>query len=283
MAAVQPVATSMKSTVTLNDGVVMPMFGLGCYLSEPGSPTENAVTFALQNGYVMVDTAQFYKNEQDVGKGIRNSGVKREDVFVVTKVIGNCHGRELTTKTVHDSLSKLGLSYIDLYLIHSPLGGKNVETFQALLDCKAKGLIRSVGVSNFGVQHLEGLQKAGLPRPSVNQIELHAFQRKADIVDYCVKNRIGVMGYSPIAQAKKHDDPDLQRIAKRLDKSVAQVLIRWSVQRGFITIPKSTKPERILENGRVFDFELSPDDMAVLNAKPEESVAWNPTVSPWEG
>lgn len=277
------VPTDIGSTITLNDGVVMPLFGLGCYLSEPGPTTEDAVTFAIQHQYRMIDTAQFYKNEADVGKGVKKSGVKREDVFIVTKVFNDCHGYELTTKTVSESLSKLETSYIDLYLIHSPGGGKNIETYQALLDLKAKGLIRSVGVSNYGVHHIEALRKAGLPLPSVNQIELHPFKRNRDIVEYCQKEGIAVMGYSPLAQAKKHEDPDLIRIAKRLNKTVAQVMIRWGVQSGFITIPKSTKPERIIENAKVFDFALTDEDLAVLNSKPEASVAWDPTVWPWEG
>jgi len=278
------VAKDLSSTVTLNDGVAMPLFGLGCYLSEPGSPTEDAVDYSLKHGYRLIDTAQLYKNEADVGRGIKKSGIKRENIFVVTKVFTDCHGYDLTTKSVHESLAKLDLAYVDLFLIHSPFGAKNVETYRALLDLKAKGLIRSVGVSNFGIHHLEGLKEAGLPTPSVNQIELHPFYRLSPLVEYCRKNGIAVMGYSPIAQAKKMDDPDLLRISKRLNKSVAQVMIRWSVQSGFITIPKSTKPERIVDNAKIFDFALSDDDMKVLNSKPEEQVcAWNPTVSPWEG
>jgi len=278
-----PVAIDLSGMVTLNDGVSMPLFGLGVYLAETGSPAEDAVSFALKNGYRLIDTAQIYGNEADVGRGMKKSGVKREDMFIVTKVFNNCHGYELTTNTVKESLSKLDTSYIDLYLIHSPGGGKNIETYRALLDLKAKGLIRSVGVSNFGVQHLEGLEKAGLPRPSVNQIELHPFQRKPQVVDYCLQNGIAVMGYSPIAKARKQNDPDLQRIAQRLHKTVAQVLIRWSVQRGYITIPKSTKPERIIENSKVFDFALTDEDMATLNAKPEEVTGWDPTITAWEG
>lgn len=277
------VPTDLSSTVTLNDGVVMPLFGLGCYLSEVGSATEEAVSFAIQHGYRLIDTAQFYKNEESVGIGVKKSGIKREDLFIVTKVFNTSHGYELTTQTVMESLSKLDTPYIDLYLIHSPGGGKNIETYQALLDLKAKGLIRSVGVSNYGVHHLEALRNAGLPLPSVNQIELHPFKRNPDIVEYCRKQGIAVMGYSPLVQAKKHDDADLVRIAKRVNKSVPQVLIRWSVQSGFITIPKSTKPERIIENAKVFDFALIEEDFEILRTKPEESVGWDPTVWPWEG
>jgi len=275
------VATDLTSSVTLNDGVVMPLFGLGCYLAEPGAPAEDAVIIALKNGYRLIDTAQDYRNEADVGRAIKQSGLKREDIFVVSKVFNNNHGYDLATKTVYESLAKLDLSYIDLYLVHMPIGGKNVETYQALLDLKAKGLIRSVGVSNFGVQHLEGLKAAGLPTPSVNQIKLHPFFRLTNVVEYCRQNGIAVMGYSPIAQATKHDDPDLVRISQRLNKSVAQVLIRWSVQRGYITIPKSTKETRIIENSQVFNFTLSDEDMAVLNSKPEE-IDDNAVFTPWE-
>jgi diketogulonate reductase-like aldo/keto reductase len=282
MATSHVVATSLASTITLNDGVQMPLFGLGVFLSQPGSTTEDAVTYALQYGYRMVDTAQIYKNEEDVGKAVKRSGLRREDVFIVTKVSFD-HGYEYTTKTVHESLKKMATPYIDLYLIHAPRGRKNVETFRALLDLKAKGLIRSVGVSNFGIAHLEGLHQAGLPRPSVNQISLSLFHRQNDVVNYCRQNGIALMGYRPIVNGKRLDDPDLLTVANRHHKTAAQVLIRWSVQQGYITIPKSTKPHRIDENAQIFDFSLTDEDLALLMSKPEEIPTFNPTADPWEG
>lgn len=278
-----PVAASLASSIQLNDGVSMPLFGLGVYLVGAGDATENAVLSALNAGYRMVDTAQFYGNEAEVYDAIRKSDVSREDVFVVTKLMWTNHGYDATMAAVTDSLSKMKTDCVDMVLIHSPSGGSNVQTYQALLDLKTKGHIRSVGVSNFGIQHLEGLKAAGLPAPSLNQIELHPFMRKSDIVQYCRNNDIAVMGYSPLARCKKSDDPDLIRIAESHGRSVAQVMIRWSVQMGYITIPKSSKPERIKSNAEVFDFELSEEEMDILNQKPEgfTILSSNPTASTW--
>jgi len=235
----------------------------------------------VKNGYKLVDTAQFYANEADCGKGIKLAG--QTDIFVVTKVKSDNHGYDKTVSSVKESLTKLGTSSVDMVLIHSPFGAKNVDTYRALLDLKKQGLIRSVGVSNFGIAHLEGLKNAGLPAPSVNQIELHVFHRKDPIVKYCREHDIAVMGYCPLTRQAKFDDPDLLRIANKHNKSVAQVLLRWSVQQGFITIPKSTNPDRIIENTKVFDFNISDDDMKSLDGKPDFKCGWDPTTSPWEG
>lgn len=279
-----PVASSLSSVLQLNDGVAMPLFGLGLFQARSGSEAEDAVTFSLKNGYRMLDTAQIYGNEADVGRGLKKSGVKRSDVFVVTKIWNSNHGYETTTSSLLESLSKLEIDCIDLCLIHSPGDGKNVETYKALLDQKAKGHVRSVGVSNFGVQHLKGLKDAGLPEPSVNQIELHPFHKRPELVKYCRDNSIAVMGYSPLARTQKDSDLDLIEIARKHKRTIAQVMIRWSVQMGFITIPKSAKPERILENANVFDFELSQEENQILSRKPDgHIVGWDPTVTPWIG
>lgn len=279
-----PIASSLSSVIQLSDGVKMPLFGLGLFEAATGPDAEDAVAFALKNGYILLDTAQIYKNEADVGRGLKKSGVKRSDVFVVTKIWNANHGYDATTASFTESLSKLETGHVDLCLIHSPLEGKNVETYKALLDLKAKGLIRSVGVSNFGIEHLKGLKDAGLPAPSVNQIELHPFCRRTELVNYCRENDIAVMGYSPLARTKKNDDPDLIEIARKHKKSIAQVMIRWGVEMGFITIPKSTKSERILENANVFDFKLSPEENQILNQKPDgQYVCWEPTITPWLG
>lgn len=278
-----PVASSLTSSIQLNDGVSMPLFGLGMYFPGQGQSSENAVLSALKAGYKMFDTAQYYGNEAEVANALRTSGVKQEDAFVVTKVVWSSHGYDAATASVQESLSKMRADSVDMVLIHSPSGGKNIETYKALLDLKAKGKIRSVGVSNYGVHHLEGLKKAGLPLPSVNQIELHPFMKKADLVQYCRDNNIAVMGYSPLARCKKDDDPDLVKIAQAHQRTVHQVLIRWSVQMGFITIPKSSKPERIVSNAEVFNFELTEEEMELLNKKPDTfNVSWDPTTAAWE-
>jgi diketogulonate reductase-like aldo/keto reductase len=276
------VATGLSSTIQLNDGVVMPLFGLGVFRAGEGILTDNAVLSALHAGYRMFDTAQYYGNEAEVARALKNSSVKRDEVFVVSKVWTSNHGYDATTASVHESLSKMKTDSIDMFLIHSTIGGKVVETYKALLDLKAKGHIRSVGVSNFGNHHLEGLKAAGLPPPSVNQIELHPFAKRPDIVQYCRDHNIAVMGYSPMARGQKDDDPDLISIAKNHQRTIAQVMIRWSLQKGFITIPKSSKQERIVANAQIFDFELTDQEMQTLDSKPENfNVAWNPTKDPW--
>ncbi|KAK3083220.1 hypothetical protein FSP39_017137 [Pinctada imbricata] len=265
-------ATSLASKIVLNDGVEMPMFGLGLYMSASGQgkAAEKAVIHAVQNNYRLLDTAQFYGNEADVGRAVKKSGVDRKDLFIVTKVWEN--GEARCKEVFNESMKKLDLGYIDLYLIHSPSAGKNVETYKTLLDFKSKGLIRSVGVSNYGVQHLEGLKDAGLLTPSVNQIELHPWQQKKHIVKYCRENGIAVMGYSPMAKGQKLKDPTLGKIAQKYNKTPAQVMIRWSVQMGFITIPKSVNLDRIIENADVFDWSIDEEDMTILSAYEIQSV-----------
>lgn len=171
------IASRIQDTIQLRDGTIMPLFGLGVWKCEPGDETEKVVDFALKNGYRMVDTAVYYKNEADVGKAIRNCGIKREDIFVVDKLWTDEHGYEKAKRAIQNSLKKMGLEYIDLYLIHSPKGDKMVDTYRAMTEMKEKGVIRSIGISNCGSQHIEGLIAAGLEPPAVNQIEMHVWQQ----------------------------------------------------------------------------------------------------------
>lgn len=257
----------------------MPKFGIGVYQAKE---TDAAVTAAVKHGYRLIDTAQFYQNEDMVGKAVHNSGVPREELFIVTKLWNN--GADSCRKTFKQSLTNLGLDYVDLYLIHSPTnGGRVVETYKVMLELQKQGLIRSVGVSNFGIHHIKGLMDAGLPKPAVNQIELHPWQQKRDIVDYCRQNDIVVMGYSPMVKGQRFGDKTLVQLAKKNKKSEAQIMIRWSVQKGFITIPKSSKPERIVENSDVFDWSLDQADMDLLDSMPQRGCTWNPCDQPWEG
>ncbi|KAL9975468.1 hypothetical protein ACROYT_G012629 [Oculina patagonica] len=270
--------------VTLNDGNKMPMFGLGVFRAPNGDETVNAVKFALKSGYRLIDTAAFYENEAEVGQAIKESGVKREDIFVVTKLRTTQHGYDECLKDFNASLKKLDSGYVDLYLIHTPKNGKNIDSFKAMMKLKEQGLIRSIGVSNFGVNHLKEMEKAGLPTPAVNQIELNPYWRLEDIVNYCREKGIAVMGYCPIFRASKNNDPILVEMASRYKKTVPQLLIRWSVQKDYITIPKSTKPERIQENADIFDFTISDEDMKTLNAMPTEQCCTglaNVTDTPW--
>ena len=277
------IAKSLSSTIKLKDGVEMPLFGLGMYQipSGPNGPAEQAAVHALKNGYKMIDTATFYRNQSDVGEGLRKSGVKREDVFVVTKLWTN--GYESCRDEFASSLKQLDCGYIDLYLIHSPSAGRVLESYKAMMEFQQQGLVRSIGVSNFGIHHLEGMKKAGVPTPAVNQFELHPWMKRCDLVSYCRENDIAVMGYSPLVRAQTLKDPTLLEVANKVNKTPGQTLIRYSVQMGYITIPKSQTPARIIENTQVFDWSIPEDDMERLNSFPEKSCAWNPTITPWKG
>lgn len=276
------VAKDLSSTIKLNDGNIMPMFGLGMWQAQPGSsgPAEKAVIYALQNGYKLIDTATLYENQADVGEGLRKSNVKRKDIFIVTKLWTN--GYESCRDEFNASIKQFDCGYVDLYLIHSPSAGKVVESYKAMMEFQQQGLIKSIGVSNFGIQHMEGMKKAGLPTPTVNQIELHPWMKRPELVQYCHKNNIAVMGYSPLVKAERLKDPTVVSVAKKIGKTVGQTLIRYSIQMGYITIPKTVRPERILENADVFDWSIPEEEMSRLNSLPENSCTWNPCLSAWK-
>ncbi|XP_062509604.1 glyoxal reductase-like [Corticium candelabrum] len=274
---------TINSTVLLNDGTSIPLFGLGVYRSQPGEETEDAVRWALQYGYRHVDTASRYRNEESVGRAVMDSGISREEIFITTKIFNDDHGYEKTLAAGRASLAKLGTGYIDLLLMHAP-GEQTVSTWQAMIQLKEEGVCRSVGVSNFGVHHLEELHKATGVTPSVNQIEVSPYLQRRDIVDYCQAHGIAVEGYSPLTKGVKLDDPMLVKIAAKYPgKTTAHVLIRWSVQQRYITIPKSAKKERIQANIDVFDFNLDEEDMAELETLEEYLLTgWDPTVDEWK-
>lgn len=272
------IATDLTSKIKLNDGHMMPLYGLGVFDTHD---TETAVLSAIKQGYRLIDTAEYYHNEKEVGTAVRKCDVPREELFVVSKLWDN--GVEMCKSHFKATYKKLGLDYVDLYLIHSPYGGQNVATYKQMMEFQKEGLIRSIGVSNFGVQHLKGLMAAGCPKPTVNQIELHPWQQKRDIVQFCREQGITVMGYSPLAKGTHLGDDTLKQLAEQYSKTPAQIMIRWSVQNGFITIPKSSNPERIKENADVFNWSLRKEDMKPLDEKPQRSCTWNPCDSPWEG
>ncbi|KAF8598762.1 Aldo/keto reductase [Ceratobasidium sp. AG-I] len=269
---------SLKSTVRLRSSATMPLLGLGVYQNYDA---RTSCLLAFKHGYRHVDSAQMYRNENAVGQAVKESGINREEIFVTTKCASRSHGYESTLKGVDDSLSKFGFDYIDLFLIHDPLSGpvKRLETYKALLEAKDKGKIKSVGVSNYGVRHLEQIREAGLETPAVNQIELHPWCQQKDIVVYCEKNEIVVQAYCPLVRGEKWGHPVLEELSKKHATSAAQVLIRWSLQKGYVPLPKSTQEERIASNADVYGFELSRDDMAALDALDEGSdgaISWNP-------
>jgi diketogulonate reductase-like aldo/keto reductase len=261
---------------------------LGVYGTEV-EETRSSVLFALKYGFRHIDTASCYRNEREVGSAIKKSLVPREDIYVTTKVWDTDHGYDATMKAFHESLRKLDTDYVNLYLIHSPLGGKLVETWDAMVELQRKGLVKSIGVSNFNVHHLEGLRKARPDHiPVVNQIELSPFTVRDEIISYCQKVGIVLVAYSPLTRGIKLKDPRLVELSKKYNKSVAQILIRWCIQRGFVCIPKSVKESRIRENSDVFDFSISEDDITAMNGMNEDLWAewdpeWQPLTNPWEG
>lgn len=254
---------SLNDTVTLNNGVEMPWFGLGVFKVEDGNQVVDAVKAAIRNGYRSIDTAAVYKNETGVGKAIKESGVKREDLFITSKVWNTDQGYDKALEAFDASLNRLGLDYLDLYLIHWP--GPNADTFKdtwrALEKLYKDGKVRAIGVSNFYIQHLEELLKDAEVVPAVNQVEFHPKLTLVELRQYAKEKGIQIEAWSPLMQGKLLDHDVLKDIAARYNKSVAQVILRWDLQSGVVTIPKSINEERIKQNADIFDFELSKEDM----------------------
>jgi len=257
-------ALNIESKVKLNNGVEMPLFGLGMYLAKTGAAAV-AAEQALRRGYIHLDSAVAYRNEWDCGEAIRKSGVERSKIFVTTKY-DMAGGSEDTIKKVENSLAVMNIGPIDQYLLHAP-SRKAFECYDVLLEYQAKGLIKTVGVSNFDVDDLEAIKQSGRPLPQVNQILFNPWYPNTPIVKWCKENGVHVVGYSPLARdPQKLKHPLAMEVASKYKKTPAQVLIRWSLQHGFTTIPKTVNPQRINENADVFDFELSKADMDKLSS-----------------
>ncbi|WP_018884570.1 aldo/keto reductase [Paenibacillus massiliensis] len=263
-------ATHLQDTTVLANGVKMPWLGLGVFKVEEGPELVSAVREAITQGYRSVDTAAIYANEEGVGLGIREgleaAGIKREDLFVTSKVWNSELGYESTLQAYDESLRKLGLEYLDLYLIHWPVEGKFKEAWRALETLYTTGRVKAIGVSNFQIHHLEELMKDAEIKPMVNQVEYHPRLTQLELRAYCQKHGIQLEAWSPLMQGQLLEHKELQEIATRHGKSVAQIIIRWDLQNGVVTIPKSIKAHRIAENANVFDFELSPQDMQIISS-----------------
>lgn len=261
---------NLQAVTTLHNGVAMPWLGLGVFKVEDGPEVVQAVKAAIKIGYRSIDTAAIYGNESSVGQGIREgmaeNGLTRDQLFVTSKVWNADLGYESTIAAYEASLEKLGLDYLDLYLIHWPVQGKYVEAWRALETLYQEGRVKAIGVSNFQIHHLEDVMGTGTIKPMVNQVELHPLLAQTDIHDFCKEHGIQLEAWSPLMQGQLLDNPTLKALAERHGKSIAQVILRWDLQRGIVTIPKSTKEHRILENGSIFDFELTNEDMAAINS-----------------
>ena len=259
----------------LRDDHEIPLLGLGVWQVPDGPETENAVRWALELGYRHVDTAQAYGNEESVGRALRDSGVPRDEVFVTTKFFPRADGDPAAE--AENSLRRLGVDYVDLYLIHWPVPQIRGESWKALQKLREQGLARSIGVSNYTIPHLEELLKSSPLPPAVNQVEFHPFLYQRELLQYCEGRRIQLEAYSPLTRGRRLKHPVIKEIAAKYRKTPAQVLIRWGLQHGLVEIPKSVRSERIRENADVFDFEIGSADMARLDALDERShLAWNP-------
>ncbi|GIJ85753.1 hypothetical protein Asppvi_004617 [Aspergillus pseudoviridinutans] len=253
-----------------NSDVKIPRLGFGVYRSPAGQCVQSSLK-ALEAGYRHIDTAQFYGNEKEVGEALRKCGIPRSDIFVTTKILSPAGSPEATYQKLLDSVEKIGGQdgYVDLFLIHSSSSGSagRKELWQALERLLEEGKTKSIGVSNFGVKHIEEMKAyAKVWPPHVNQIELHPWCQQRVIDAYCKRNGIVVEAYSPLVRNYKANDPTLVGVAKKYERTTAQILIRYALQKGWVPLPKSDTPERIVANANVFNFEIGEEDMAVLNA-----------------
>ncbi|MCU1597799.1 MAG: 2,5-diketo-D-gluconate reductase [Actinomycetota bacterium] len=253
--------------ITLNNGVEIPQLGFGVFQIEPAE-TEKATLDALEVGYRHIDTAEMYGNEKEVGLAVRGSGLKREDIFVTSKLNNGFHAHDAALKAFDGTLEALGFDYLDLFLIHWPLPavGDFVETWKALEEIHKTGRVRAIGVSNFQPDHIRRLLDQTDTVPAVNQIEAHPYLTQDDVRAFDFDNDIATEAWSPIAQGKVLGDPVIQNIADRVGKTTAQVTLRWHIQRGDIVFPKSVTHSRVVENFEIFDFELTKDDLVAITA-----------------
>ena len=264
--------------IKMNNGIEIPQFGLGVYLAKSGRECVNAVKWALESGYRHIDTARAYRNEKEVGKAVRKSGIKREDIFITTKLWNNDHGYETTLKAFDESLKTLNTDYIDLYLIHWPVKEKRKDSWKAFEKIYESGYCRSIGVSNYMINHLEELFSYANVIPVINQVEFSPYNYQKDLLDVCNKNKIILEAYSPLTRMEKLTDTKLVAIAKKHSKTAAQVLIRWAIEHDLVVIPKSARKKRIIENADIFNFSLDKSDMKILDDLDEGfRVAWDPT------
>ena len=258
--------TDLQGTFELNNGVQMPYFGLGVYLSKDGNEVIQAIDDALQHGYRHIDTASIYKNERGVGEAIKQSSVNREDLFVVSKVWNSDQGFESTLKAYDDSLKRLDLDYLDLYLIHWPKEGLYKDTWKALEKIYSEKRVKAIGVSNFLQHHLEDVMMDSEVVPMVNQMEFHPYLVQQDLLDFCKNKGIQYEAWSPMMQGHIFKMDEFKQLAEKYGKTIAQIVLRWDLQKGVVTIPKSVKKERIISNAQIFDFELEESDMQLLDA-----------------
>jgi methylglyoxal/glyoxal reductase len=250
----------------LNNGIEIPWLGFGLWELSNGIETQNAVKWALEAGYRHFDNATLYRNEADVGVALKKSPIKRNDLFITTKVWNDDQGYDSTIKAYLTSMTKLGTEYIDLYPIHWPVSSKKKETWRALETLYKEGLCKAIGVSNYKIEHLTELFDYAKIMPALNQVEFNVYLYRKDLLEFCSKNNIQLEAWSPIVKGQKNNDPKLITIAKKYNKTAVQILLRWCMQHRVLVIPKSSRKERIIENSNIFDFKISDEDMNSLDS-----------------
>lgn len=273
---------NLKDTYVLNNGVQIPCVGFGTWQVPDGNIAVDSVAAALESGYVHIDTAAAYDNESSVGRAVLESGIDRKTLFITTKIPNYVRGYEQTLSQIDKSIMLLGTDYIDLLLIHWPAPKlfrdtwqqSNAETWRAMEDAVNDGRVRAIGVSNFMPVHLEELKKTAKIKPAVNQFRLCPGDAHQPVIDYCKENGILLQAYSPLGTGALLGQPELVKLAQEKGKTPAQLLIRWSLQNGFLPLPKSVTKERIISNTQVFDFELSKDEMELISGLSAEGVAF---------
>ncbi|WP_172844389.1 aldo/keto reductase [Tumebacillus algifaecis] len=256
---------SIKDYSVLANGVQMPWLGLGVFKTAEGEEVENSVRYALEAGYRHIDTAAIYGNEAGVGQAVKASGLAREELFITTKVWNSEQGYDTTLAAFEESRKKLGVEYVDLYLIHWAVKEKYKETWKALEKLYQDGYVRAIGVSNFQVHHLQDLMETCSVKPMVNQCEYHPYLTQKELLSFCQQEGIQFEAWSPIMRGKVNDEPEIVKLAEKYGKTPAQVVLRWDLQHGVVTIPKSVRRERVIENAQLFDFELAVEDMETLD------------------
>lgn len=257
---------SIKSTITLRGGIEMPRFGLGTYKAEAGGEVEAAVQVALREGYRSIDTASLYENERAIGKAVDESEISREDLFITTKVWNDEQGYEETLAALHRSLERLGMDYVDLYLMHWPVPRLMEGTWRAMEELLGEGHVRAIGVCNFLETNLEQLETIASEMPAVNQFEFHPRLQQPELVAACRDRGIVVEAWAPIMRGRVGEVEEIASLASRYGKTPAQITLRWMVQKDVVTIPKSVHENRIIENASIFDFELEDEDMALMDS-----------------
>ncbi len=260
---------NISDYTVLNNGVKMPYLGFGVYLINDGNEVEQAIAKAFEVGYRSVDTATVYKNEKGVGKAIKESSIPREEVFLTTKVWNEDQRKGRIAEAFEESLAKLDTEYVDLYLVHWPVKGHYMQTWEEMEKIYESGRAKAIGLSNFMVPHLKDILSSCTIVPAVNQIEFHPLLLQPELLQFCKEKHIQLEAWSPLIQGQIMHLETIGDLAKKYGKTPAQIALRWNLQHGVVTIPKSSKPHRIEENAQIFDFELSDADMALIDGLDE--------------